>query len=115
MKKAFDGFDDNLIVASVSPWLMDRAKQSPILKDKNHCVVYNGLDTNVFHPYDAADLRQKHNCVGKKVVFHATPAFSTNPNHIKGGYYVLELAKKMPEVQFIIEVIVLGKSRYRKM
>lgn len=102
MRKAFEGFDENLIVTSVSPWLMERAKQSPILRGKNHCVVYNGLDTNVFHPYDTDGLREKHNCVGKKVVFHATPAFSADPNHFKGGYYVLELARSMPEVQFII-------------
>lgn len=102
MKKAFEGFDENLIVTSVSPWLMERAKESPILRGKQHCVVYNGLDTNVFHPYDTTDLRKKHNCEDKKVVFHATPAFSADPNHFKGGFYILELAKRMPEVQFII-------------
>ena len=48
MKKAFDGFQDNLIVASVSPWLMDRAKLSPILANQHHTVVMNGLDTSVF-------------------------------------------------------------------
>ena len=102
MKAAFDGFGDDLIVTSVSPWLMERAKQSPILADKHHCVVFNGLDTEVFHPYHIDDLRMKHHCVGKKVVFHATPAFSADPNHFKGGYYILELARKMPEVQFIV-------------
>ena len=51
MKNAFDGFDDDLIVTSVSPWLMERAKQSPILEGKKHCVVFNGLDTNIFHTY----------------------------------------------------------------
>jgi hypothetical protein len=55
MKKAFDGFE-NLVVTSVSPWLMERAKQSPILADKNHTVVYNGLDTNVFKLYQIQDL-----------------------------------------------------------
>lgn len=102
MKNAFDGFNDSLIVTSVSPWLMKRAKQSPILADKKHCVVLNGLDADVFHPYDTDDLRKKYNCVEKKVVFHATPAFSADPNHFKGGYYVLELARRMPDVQFIV-------------
>ena len=102
MKKAFDGFDDDLMVTSVSPWLMDRARQSPILQGKKHCVIFNGLDTDVFHPYDTADLRHYHHCEKKKVVFHATPAFSSDPDHFKGGYYVLELAKRMPKVQFIV-------------
>lgn len=58
MKVAFEGFDDTLIVASVSPWLMERASRSPILEGKHHCVVYNGLNTDVFKYYDTADLRK---------------------------------------------------------
>lgn len=102
MKAAFDGFDDKLVVVSVSPWLKDRAERSPILEGKTHCVIYNGLDTDVFHVYDTEYLRKKHDCAGKKVVFHATPSFNANPEHIKGGYYVIELAKRMPDVQFIV-------------
>ena len=102
MKKAFDGFEKDLIVTSVSPWLEQRAKQSPIFERMQHCVVYNGLDTSIFHPYRTTELRQSLNCEGKKVVFHATPVFSPDPNHLKGGYYVLELAKRMPKVQFIV-------------
>ncbi len=95
MKEAFDGFDDNLIVASVSPWLMERAKQSPILSDKHHCVVLNGIDTSIFHAYDTAVLRDKHGLTNEIIIFHATAGFSCDPNHIKGGYYVLELAKRL--------------------
>lgn len=104
MKKAFDGFNDNLVVASVSPWLMERAKQSPILADKNHTVVYNGLDTGVFKLYEASDLKDKHGITDEKVIFHATPKFKNDPSHIKGGYYVLQLAEKMKDenVKFIV-------------
>lgn len=121
MKNAFDGFNKGLIVVSVSPWLMDRANRSSILKGKEHCVVFNGVNTDVFKPYDTNGLRQKHHCEGKKVVFHATPFFCSNPNHIKGGYYIIELAKKMPDFCFIVagqvmedmdipfNVILLGK------
>lgn len=101
MKDAFDGFEE-LTVVSVSPWLMERAQRAPILAGKKHCVIYNGLDTGVFHPYDTQDLREKHHCGDKKVVFHATPYLSTDPNHLKGGYYVLELAKQMPDAVFIV-------------
>ncbi len=123
MKKAVDGFNENLIVASVSPWLMERAKQSPILADKKHTVVYNGLDTAVFKLYESKDLKDKHGITDEKIVFHATHFFSSNPNHIKGGYYVLRLAEKMKDdnVKFIVagnydvsinvpdNVIMLGK------
>ncbi len=109
MKNAFEGFDNTLVVASVSPWLMERASRSPILEGKHHCVVYNGLNTDVFKYYDTADLRKKHHCENRKVAFHATPAFCADPNHLKGGYYVIELAKKMPDVCFIVAGQVMGE------
>lgn len=106
MKKSFDGFNDGLIVTSVSPWLMKRAKQSQILGDKNHCVVLNGLDTSVFHCYSETETRALRESLGissdRKVVFHATPAFNLDPNHLKGGYYVARIAESMPTVQFVI-------------
>lgn len=102
MKRAFDGFHDDLIVTSVSPWLMDRAKQSPILQDKTHKVVLNGLDTEVFHPYNTKDLRKRF--PAKKIVFHVTPSFTDDSRHVKGGYYVIQLAKMMAneDVLFLI-------------
>lgn len=120
MLNAFDGFD-NLSVVSVSPWLMERAKQSPILKKKHHCVVYNGVDTNVFHPYETFNLRKNYGGTNQKIVFHATPLFSTEKWHFKGGWYICEVAKRMPDVLFLVagkhdehvivpdNVILLGK------
>jgi glycosyltransferase involved in cell wall biosynthesis len=104
MKRAFEGFNDNLIVTSVSPWLMERAKCSPILERMRHGVVLNGLDTTLFHQYEnRRDLRKK---IGidevSRIVFHATPWFNSDPKHIKGGYYVIELAKRLPKVQFVV-------------
>lgn len=123
MKKAFDGFNDNLVVTSVSPWLMERAKLSPILNDKKHEVVLNGVNTDVFHFYDTAELRSQMGLNGVKVIFHATPSFDDNINNIKGGYHVLKLAEKMLDenVKFVVagshpeglkvpsNVILLGK------
>lgn len=123
MKKAFDGFNDNLIVTSVSPWLMERAKLSPILSDKKHEVVLNGVNTDIFHFYNTSELRSQMGLNGVKVIFHATPSFNDDVNNIKGGYYVLKLAEKMlgENVKFIIagnypeglrvpsNVILLGK------
>ena len=123
MKKAFDGFNDNLIVTSVSPWLMERAKLSPILNGKKHEVVLNGVNTDVFHFYDTAELRSQMGLTGVKVIFHATPSFDDNIKSLKGGYYVLKLAEKMLDenVKFVVagnhpeglkvppNVILLGK------
>lgn len=103
MKQAFDGFE-KLQVVSVSPWLMERAGRSSILGDKSQCVVYNGVNTEQFsyRCEEAKRLRAYHKCENKKVIFHVTPTFSADPDHLKGGYYVLELARRMPEVMFFV-------------
>jgi glycosyltransferase involved in cell wall biosynthesis len=105
MKKAFDGFE-NLTVTSVSPWLMERAKQSPILKDHRHTVVLNGLDSEVFHPYETDELRRELGLTDEKVIFHATPYFSDEKDNFKGGYYVIKLAEALKDKG--VRVIVAG-------
>lgn len=105
MKKAFEGFE-NLTVVSVSPWLMDRAKQSPILEGKNHTVVLNGLDTSVFKIKDTTSLKEKLSLKNEKIIFHATPRFNNNPNDLKGGYYILKLAEKLENEN--VKILVAG-------
>ena len=128
MKNAFDGFDDNLIVTSVSPWLMKRAKKSSILSDKTHCVVFNGIDTSVFHVYKTSGLKEELGLKNEKIIFHATPSFDLNPEHIKGGFYVNEIAKRFvgQNVKFLVagsysadievskNIILLGKVTDQK-
>lgn len=106
MAKAFQGFGEDLIVTSVSPWLMQRAKQSPILGDKEHTVVLNGLETGVFRYTDPKGLREKHGLTDQKIIFHATASFDLDPTHIKGGYYINELAKHFADQN--VKVIVAG-------
>lgn len=107
LRRAFAGFDKNLMVTSVSPWLMERAKQSLILGDKQHCVVMNGVDTDTFHPYATEELRKKHKLKDEKVIFHATPCFNDDPQHLKGGYYVIRLAELLKDQN--VKVVVAGR------
>lgn len=104
MARAFRGFDEDLLVTSVSPWLMARAKQSPILGDKKHTVVLNGLDPAIFRLRDAKALRIRHGFGDETILFHATPIFNLDSSHIKGGYYINELAKRFAKqnVKFIV-------------
>lgn len=90
---AYQGFD-TLSVVSVSPWLRERAAQSPMLADKRHAVVWNGIDTSVFRPRDGAALREQLGIGDKKVILHVTAAFSDAAGHFKGGAYILELARR---------------------
>lgn len=102
MKKAFEGFQD-IIIVSVSPWLKERAERSVILSGMNHHVVLNGLDINVFHKYeDDEKLKRELGCKGRKIIFHVTPNFTDAPGHLKGGRYVLDLARRMPEISFVV-------------
>ena len=101
MRNAFDGFE-KLIVTSVSPWLMKRASESPILKDKKHRVIYNGVNTEIFHLRNCKDIRKQFKCFNKKIVFHATPFFSLEKGHLKGGWYICKLAKMMPDTMFLV-------------
>lgn len=94
MRRAFDGFQE-LRVASVSPWLMERAKRSPILSRFEHSVVLNGIDTDIFKPTDVCELRSRYVNEGQKLIFYATASFSDDPGHVKGGYYVLKLAERL--------------------
>lgn len=106
MKKAFMGFDiDKIKITSVSPWLDNRVARSPILGNFNHKVILNGLDTNTFKYYETDDLRKSLNLENKKIIFHATPNFNDDKKHIKGGYYVLELAKKFKDEKEIVFVV----------
>lgn len=90
-KLMFNSFKDfkDLRVVSVSPWLMERAKKSLIFKNFEHFNIYNGLNSDIF-----CYSKEKSNN-DFKIVFHATPEFNNDPNHVKGGYYILKIAEKL--------------------
>ena len=101
MKKAFDDFD-KLIVTSVSPWLEQRSLMSPIIKDKKHTVIMNGVDCDVFYRHSDADkLKEKMELNGKKVLLFVTASFSSP---VKGGNYIIELAKKLGNEYAVIVI-----------
>lgn len=95
MYRSMECFESKKVeVVSVSPWLQERAIKSPILSKLQHSVILNGLDTTVFRP-----CAQKEK---KGTILHVSPEFTDDPQHVKGGYYIIELAKRMPEYTFII-------------
>ena len=129
MKKAFEGFDNNLAVTSVSSWLMNVAKSSLILGDKKHFVVENALDETVFKPCIDNDLRKNYAKENEKIVFYATPYFSDNENNAKGGRNLIALAERFKDkcVKFLVagdydknmslpnNIILLGRINDQKM
>lgn len=106
MKRAFSEFDrQDLIFTAVSPWVKQRSMLSPIVNTFPCIVVMNGLDTSVFYRRQkkALEIVEIKKLGFLNVVLHVTAAFLPNDKeHIKGGYYVVELAKSMPTVAFVI-------------
>lgn len=94
MRRAFRGFEPDCLICPVSTWTEDRAKQSDILKNFSYRTVLNGVDTRVFHGPKTASG------VSGPVVLNVTAEFSLDPGHIKGGFWLTELARRMPEVTF---------------
>lgn len=108
MNKAFEGFD-NLVVTAVSPWLTNRAIQSPILKNKNIITIENGIDTiNNFHPKGFSRLKDYHKITDEKVILHVTAKFTNKEDDLKGGRYIYKLAEKLKSQN--IKILIIGSD-----
>ncbi len=103
MKRAFERFGaDNLLVASVSPWVCSRSKQSPYLGRFENITVENGVDTRVFFPHHSINKLKEYK---KPVIFHASAYFKPKIDSVKGSRYIVEIAKQMPEAIFVIAAL----------
>lgn len=103
LQKAYSGFS-KLIMTGVSPWLVNRISDSPFFTNNQIFVVPNGLNTDVFRPRNYDYLLDKHQLTeSQSILLHVTPDFFSP---IKGGKYVLEIAKEikglLPEAKIII-------------
>lgn len=96
MRKAFMGFENNMTVVSVSPWLCQRSKQSCILGDMHNITILNGVNTEVFRFCDYNENKKR------RTVLHVTAKFSDAADYAKGGAYVIELASRMRDTDFIV-------------
>ena len=105
--KSYAKFDCKYFkVVAVSPWLMQRAEQSPMLSRFSPTCVYNGIDTSVFYRRENAEEFKKENNVpdSKKIIFHVTAEFNTKTDNAKGGRYVVELAERLKDEPYIFVV-----------
>lgn len=95
MREAFEGFEQDCVITAVSPWTEGRAKQADILKGFRIQTVLNGVDTE--HVFRPGNEKPEEN-----VVLNVTSHFTGEQGHIKGGWYLLRLAERMPEVTFLV-------------
>lgn len=103
MKKAFDGFEHDCIICPVSLWTEDRARQSDILKNLRFKTVMNGVNTGVFNCGEGESPDEN-------TVLSVTACFSNEKTHPKGGWYLAELARRMPGVTFLVA----GKTEHKE-
>lgn len=102
MKLAFNG-TNRFAMSVVSPWQMKRIKTSPITKDIPVFLVENSVDTNIFCLKDIdfmikRDLKKNY----EYIILHVTSNFSDDKEDLKGGYYLIETAEKLPNYQFLV-------------
>ena len=103
MKEAFSHFQkDDIIFTSVSPWLMKRAMMSPIVNSYIHTVVLNGINQSIFRIRVLSDRIIEKFPINKKLILFVSANFNQDPDNIKGGYYFIELAKRMPQYIFCV-------------
>lgn len=110
MKESFENFND-IMICSVSPWLQKRSQVSSVLGDKKNITILNGIDTSTFRYNYNEEIKTKLNIINKKVVFYVTSSFSDEKNHIKGGCYVIELAKCFLKTDTDVQFVVASKSK----
>lgn len=103
MKEALSGFS-NLYMVCVSDWQAERLRKSTICKGIPCVTIGNGIDIDIFCP------REKKECGNKKIVLQVTSNFSNEEKDIKGGRYLIELAKKMQDTEPTVEFWVAGKN-----
>ncbi len=96
-KESYDLFDEKYLrFTAVSPWVVSRACESPLIGRFSICSVLNGVNTQAFHPVDGQAIRQKLSLAkDEKIIFHATASFDPYKDSVKGGKYILQLAEKL--------------------
>lgn len=98
LKKAFSNYD-NITVIGVSDYMSRRARESVIFRNSNIITIKNGIDTSKFKRQYDLDLKKKILGNYSKLIIHVTPSFESK---IKGGNYLLDIAKKMPDYLFLV-------------
>ncbi len=97
-RRMFEGFD-HLHLTAPSRWLADRMRESAIVGGKKITVVPNGLNIDVFQPQKSDALRTELGLMDEFIVLSVG---SNLFSEIKGGRWVLELAKRNPEMAFVM-------------
>lgn len=104
LQRAYSNFKEMIIVGT-SPWSISRMQESPFFQENKIYTIYNGINTDTFAPCDTSSLREKLGLKDESVILHVTPNFYTP---LKGGRYVLEIAKRLQQENVRARIIIVG-------
>lgn len=102
----------NLTIVTPSIWLKELAKQSPLFEGKEILQIYNGIDANVFYPYEKSPAKHKLGLPSDvpTIMFSSHSIDKKNP--WKGGNDLLEILRRMNNhATEKINFIVVGEGR----
>lgn len=94
---------ESLTLVSVSKWLQDRAKCSPMFRNREFLVIGNGVNSEVYKPTDYLYIKEKLDITNEKIILHVTPSFQSE---VKGGKYVVQLAESLQNAN--VKIIIVG-------
>lgn len=106
LKKCYSLFEkDKLRFTAVSPWLLSRAEQAPMLLPFQKETVLNGIDTSIFFPHDGAQVRKELGIsIDDKIILHVTANFDPTKDSLKGGKFIIDLANRLKDKHIRIVV-----------
>lgn len=96
--KCYQLFDKKMLrFTAVSPWLLCRAEESPLLVGFKKTTVMNGVETGVFNYKEGDNEWHKKLGISKdeKLLLYVTAGFFPHETNLKGGRYVIELAQRL--------------------
>lgn len=127
LKKAFDMFDpSNLFFTAVSPWVATRSLLSPLVNRFSCTTIKNGINTSVYNRKNIKPDNFRFN-IDIPYLLHISASFDPlDKDDIKGGYYIVKLAERMPDNMFYVvssdkknidqlppNVVYLGKTDFQ--
>nr|WP_195461015.1 glycosyltransferase [Alistipes sp. D31t1_170403_E11] len=108
-KELFTSLGSKLTLVPVSQWLASAVRES-FFSDTAIQVIYNGVDTGVFYPHDAEDIRRKYCIEDKKVILGVASPWSPR----KGYDDFVELRSHLPD-NYVIVLIGLSQKQIKKL
>lgn len=97
---------DKLTMVPVSEWIK-REMQESFLRDYPFRVIHNGIDTRVFQPYGAADVRAQYGLQGKHIVLGVASVWSEE----KGWNDFLKLASGLRGDEILVLIGVTERQK----